>query len=155
MTKNIWQKLTILTWTQLLLDSYEKLVGIPLLVREGNPENQAKSLFFAPFVVLSHGAESDPIFNYGNQMALDLWEITWEDLTKTPSRLTAESLQQEERAQMLAQVSRQGFIKNYQGVRISRTGKRFLLKNATVWNLVDEDGKYCGQGATWQDWSFL
>ena len=56
-----------------------------------------------PFVVASHGLQDDPILNYGNQVALDLWEMNWEQFTQTPSRLTAEPVNREERARMLEQ----------------------------------------------------
>ncbi|MGZ8152411.1 MAG: MEKHLA domain-containing protein [Methylovulum sp.] len=48
---------------------------------------------------------------------------------------------------MLAEVTDKGYIANYQGVRISGTGKRFLIKNAVVWNLRDKDQYYKGQAA--------
>ena len=94
----------------------------------------------APFVIVSHGTEADPVLNYGNRAALDLWEMTWEQLTSTPSRLTAEPMNREERARMLAVAATQGYFTGYRGVRISATGKRFLVEDATVWNVVDASG---------------
>ena len=35
-------------------------------------------MFRVPFTVASHGMEPDPVLNYGNQVALDLWEMSWE-----------------------------------------------------------------------------
>ncbi len=90
MPEEVWRQPEIIIWSQLLLDSYEKLLGHQLIERKANTEEQAKALFFAPFVVASHGTEADPIYNYGNQVLLDLWERGWDDLTKTPSRLSAE-----------------------------------------------------------------
>ena len=52
-----------------------------------DPDYQAHALFQSPFAVVSHGMEEDPLLNYGNQVALELWELTWEQLVKTPSRL--------------------------------------------------------------------
>jgi hypothetical protein len=106
-------------------------------------------------VVVSHGTQTDPILNYGNQIALDLWEMSWEQLTQTPSRLTAEPIAREERTKMLLQAARQGFINHYQGIRISRTGRRFEIDNAIVWNLTDTQNRPCGQAATFSDWSWL
>jgi hypothetical protein len=37
-----------------------------------------------------------------------------------------------------------GFIDDYAGVRIARTGRRFLIQRATVWNLTDDQGQRCG-----------
>ncbi|MGZ8136873.1 MAG: MEKHLA domain-containing protein [Methylococcaceae bacterium] len=56
---------------------------------------------------------------------------------------------------MLAEVTDKGYIANYQGVRISGTGKRFLIKNAVVWNLRDKDQYYKGQAACFDEWTFL
>ncbi|MDH5580197.1 MAG: MEKHLA domain-containing protein, partial [Betaproteobacteria bacterium] len=80
-----------------MLDSFRYWTGRELLIRSGPVEDHAQALFDAPFVVVSHGTEPDPILNYGNQAALDLWEMTWEQLTRTPSRHTAEPVHREER----------------------------------------------------------
>ena len=72
-----------------------------------------------------------------------------------PSRLTAEAPDRAARARLLAQVAAQGFIDDYAGVRISRAGKRFLIERATVWNLTDDQGRLCGQAATFQTWRLL
>lgn len=115
----------------------------------------ARALFNAPRVVVSHGTEADPVLNYGNQSALALWEMSWEDLTRTPSRLTAEAVAREERARLLEEVTRNGFISNYAGVRISSTGRRFRIFEATVWNLIDTEGRTAGQAASFDRWEFL
>jgi hypothetical protein len=52
-------------------------------------------------------------------------------------------------------VTANGFINDYQGVRISKTGKRFQIRNAIVWNLTDSAGIYQGQAACFADWEFL
>jgi hypothetical protein len=39
------------------------------------PSDVAQFLFEAPFVVVSHGIEANPILNYGNKKALTLWEL--------------------------------------------------------------------------------
>jgi len=114
-----------------------------------------RALDSAPYAVVSHDTRPDPIFNYGNRMALQLFEMTWDDFTALPSRLSAEPLLQEERERLLAGVSQRGYIDDYTGVRISATGKRFLIRNATVWNLLDEFGKPCGQAALLKDWQPL
>ncbi|MDR4495094.1 MAG: MEKHLA domain-containing protein [Nitrospirales bacterium] len=153
--ENPWQNPLVIEWTQYMLDSYVRLVKLELLPRDGTPREQAERLFRSPFVVASHGLENDPILNYGNQAALDLWEMDWEQFTHTPSRLTAEPVNREERARMLEQARTQGYISDYRGVRISRTGKRFLVEQATVWNIRQPDGTPLGQGATFSEWTFL
>jgi len=137
---------------QLLLDSFARLVGRELLSREGTAEEQAHRLFAAPFVVVSHGVEADPLLNYGNRSALELWEMTAEEFRGTPSRLTAEPVHRDERARLLERTARAGFVDDYSGVRISRTGRRFRITRAIVWNLADSDGTPRGQAATFADW---
>ena len=155
MSQEIWQQQQIVTWSQILLDSFSKLFGSELIARKGTPIEQAKSLFFAPFVVVSHGTEADPILNYGNQVALELWSMSWSDFTLTPSRLTAEPINREERQQMLQQATTKGYIDNYSGVRISSTGQRFLINQGTIWNLVDRHNDKCGQAATFSQWKMI
>jgi hypothetical protein len=120
-----------------------------------NPPGLAKNIFTAPFVLVSHGTETDPVLNYGNAAALALWEMPWEELTRTPSRLTAEAPNREERARLLAAVTEHGFIDDYSGIRISKTGRRFRIARATVWNLLTEDHQLCGQAAMFGAWEFL
>ncbi len=81
--------------------------------------------------------------------------MSWDELTRTPSRLTAEAPNREERARLLAAVTAHGFIDDYSGIRISKTGRRFRIAQATVWNLLDEHGIYAGQAAMFSRWEFL
>ena len=61
----------------------------------------------------------------------------------------------EERARLLAAVTERGFIDDYSGVRISKTGRRFKISRAMVWNLLTEEGKLCGQAAMFRHWELL
>ena len=155
MVDPIWARASIIAWSHRLLDSFHQWTGRELLVREGTVSEQARLLFSAPLVVVSHGMEADPILNYGNHAALDLWEMTWDQLTHTPSRQTVEPVNQEERARMLRVVEEQGYFDRYRGVRISATGRRFLVEKAIVWNVMDERGKRVGQAATFSRWTRL
>jgi hypothetical protein len=138
-----------------LLKSFRHWTGRDLLSTEGSDIKKAQALFEAPFVVVSHGTEADPILNYGNRAALELWEMTWESFIHTPSRLTAEALERAERNAMLEEVSRKGFFPHYHGVRVSSTGRRFRIEEALVWNLLDEDESFCGQAAVFDQWNYL
>jgi len=153
--KHWWENPDKIAWVQLLLNSFHRWTSRQLIERSGTVEEQAERLFVAPFVAVSHGAEPDPILNYGNRMALELWEMDWAAFSLTPSRLTAEPENRVERERMLAQAAAQGFIDDYRGVRISRTGRRFLVEQALVWNVVDADGRKQGQAATFARWTFL
>jgi len=155
MTSQPWMDPAVVQWTQQQLDSYRHWIGRELVERYDEPEIQARALFESPLVVVSHGTEADPILNYGNQTALDLWQLTWEQLIKTPSRLTAEPVNRAEREWMLEQARTRGFIDNYRGVRISGTGRRFLVENALIWNVLDANHHRIGQAATFTRWTLL
>ncbi|MDZ4687724.1 MAG: MEKHLA domain-containing protein [Planctomycetaceae bacterium] len=150
-----WREPGWIEQSQRILDSYRRWLGVELVPRTGSAADDAAALFAAPFVVVSHGTEADPILNYGNRQALDLWELDVATLLQTPSRLTAEPLHRDERAQLLARTTRDGYVDDYRGIRISRTGRRFQIERAVVWNLVATDGAYAGQAATFTEWKVL
>ena len=151
----IWQTDSVIAHTRVLVRSFRKWTGRDLLPGLFNPAGLARYVFEAPFVLVSHGTEADPILNYGNAAALALWEMSWEELTRTPSRLTAEAPNRDERARLLEAVTRRGFIDDYSGVRISKSGRRFRIRRATVWNLLTETNQPCGQAAMFDRWEFL
>jgi MEKHLA domain-containing protein len=152
---SIWQTDFVVAHTTCLADNLKRWTGRELLTGVASPAELARKVFEAPFVLVSHGTEADPILNYGNHAALALWEMSWAELTRTPSRLTAEAPNREERARLLAAVAQRGFIDDYSGVRISKTGRRFRIARATVWNLVAGDGRPCGQAAMFDGWEFI
>lgn len=137
---------------RLLLSSYQKLTGQVLLEPVVNDLELIEQLDRAKFALVSHGTESSPVFNYGNQTALDLFEIPWDEFTQLESRFSAESPNRQERAALLEQVEENGFIDNYRGVRISKTGHRFLIEAAVVWNVIDASGQLRGQAAAFDQW---
>src|SRR5690349_5670762 len=144
----VWQREEVVRHSLCLVRSYRHFTGRELLPGVTDALDVSRRLFEAPFVQVSHGTEADPVLNYGNATALGLWEMSWEELTRTPSRFTAEVPNREERARLLAAVTAKGFIDDYSGVRISKSGRRFLIRQATVWNLITEAGAPCGQAAT-------
>ena len=151
----VWNTPERIQHTQLMLDSFERYLGRSLIDRSGNSRLEAEKVFRAPFVVVSHGTQDDPILNYGNATALELWEMDFTTLTSTPSRLTAEPVHRDERARLLTRTTEDGFVDDYRGIRISRTGKRFQIHQAIVWNLLDTSGVYRGQAATFSEWDPL
>ena len=44
---------------------------------------------------------------------------------------------------------------DYSGIRISKTGRRFRIEQAIVWNLTDGVGNQLGQAATFDRWTPL
>lgn len=141
--------------TAWLLDSYRRWVGAELIARGSTPDDEARRLYEAPRVVVAHGTEADPILCYANAAALRLWEAELDALLAMPSRLTAEPVHRDERARLLQRTAEQGYVDDYQGIRISARGRRFRIHRATVWNVVDGEGRPAGQAATFTDWTPL
>ena len=140
---------------ELLLASFYRLTGKHLIERRASASETYQALYEAPFCVVSHGLEEDPMFNYGNRCALTVFEMSWTDFTNLLSKESAQPANREDRAKVLARVSRYGFVDNYQGVRVSSSGNCFQVEDSTVWNLIDEQGVYRGQAAALYRWSPL
>lgn len=139
----------------MLLNSYRHWLGRELIRREGSAEEQAWRLFESPLVVVSHGTQGDPILNYGNRAALELWEFDIPTLLVTPSRLTAEPMHRDERALLLQRTRRDGYADDYSGIRVTATGRRFRIEQAVIWNLRGAGGEHVGQAATFSRWTWL
>ena len=137
---------------RLLQDSFRHWTGRSLLA---DSTASPHALYEAPFVVVSHDTAADPVFNYANVCAQTLFDMPWAQFTATPSRLSAEPLHRDARAELMARVTRDGYIDDYAGIRIAATGRRFRISEAIVWNLLDAHGSYCGQAATFSNWTWL
>ena len=134
----------------LLTGSYARVVGVPLV-----PAGASASWLYedAPFVVVAHNTDADPRFMYANRRAQACFEYPWEEFITLPSRLSAEAPNREERARILEAVTRDGFVRGYRGVRISKSGRRFWIDDGVVWQLIDADGINRGQAATFASWT--
>ncbi|MGK7880313.1 MAG: MEKHLA domain-containing protein [Crocosphaera sp.] len=160
MSSSPWQQEKVILRTQLIVSSFEHWLGCSLFEHFGinnvinNPREVSKQMFEADFIVASHGTQPDPILNYGNQKALDIWELTWEEFIQTPSRKTAEAIKQQERNRLLKETTEKGYS-HFSTIRITKTGKRFKINNGIVWNVIDDVQKYQGQAAVYSDFYFL
>lgn len=149
-----WKQADVIVQSKRILSSFKHWTGKRLLEIEVTSEELAEALFMAPFPVASHGTEADPIYNYGNRLALELWQLDWDNFIKMPSRNSAERLEQTERQRLLKETQAKG-ICNWQGVRISSKGQRFFVRDGLIWNLLDEQNQICGQAATYSQWEFI
>ncbi len=139
----------------LITKSLKKLANIEIVDFSLSMEEQAKQAFNADYVLLAHNGSSDPTFNYANQTALDLFEMPWEEFIGMPSKYSAESDERGTREAFLAEVAEKGYSKNYSGIRISKTGKRFEIKNVMLWNVYDADNNRIGQAALFCEYEYL
>lgn len=145
--------------SQLLCSSYLRLTGRPLIAQaQGDVSSDAlltERLYTAEVAIVSHDTATDPIFNYANLQAQSLFGYDWEHFVQLPSRLSAEPMLREARANLLQRVARDGYVDDYAGVRVASDGRLFMITRATVWNLQDADGIYRGQAACIHDWHAL
>ena len=126
--------------------AFARVTGGDLVAEAGlDPAALGRSAWEGNFALLTH--DTNAILTYGNRFALDLWEMDWETLVRTPSRETAPEEDRAARAQIMAAVDRDGFTRSYTGRRVSRSGKFFRIENATVFTLRDEEGAGFGTGA--------
>lgn len=149
---DIWTRPEAVAASALILESFARVVGRALLPAMGDAIADARALFEAPFAVLAHGTQDDPVFFYGNATTLRLWEMSFDDFTRMPSRLTAEPMLREERQALLERAARKGFIDDYAGVRISSSGVRFRIRDVVLWTLRDASGVHHGQAAFVPRW---
>ena len=134
-----------------LLLSHQRAFGRPLLTCT----DQAQELFSSEMAVLAHDNSEDPRLIYANAIALRLWERSWQEMIGMPSRYTAEEAAHEQRASALQRAQNQDAFEGYSGVRVSRTGQRFMINNARIWTLWDDKGQNCGQAAAFSSWYWL
>ncbi|MBY2942714.1 MEKHLA domain-containing protein [Rhizobium leguminosarum] len=131
----------------LMAESFERSVG-----RRLTPEGQGAEWLYdhSPAVVLAHNTDADPRFIYANRAAQACFEYSWDEFITLPSRLSAEAPDRAERDRLLNTVAANGFIADYRGLRIAKSGRR--IENAIVWDLVDRIGCRRGQAATFDSW---
>jgi PAS domain-containing protein len=135
---------------ELITGSYARLLGTALIPDEADPRWLYEH---APFAVVAHNTDLDPRFVYANKAAQACFEYTWDEFVGLPSRLSAEAPNRIERAAILEKVARDGFVRDYQGVRISKSGRRFRIDDGVVWQLIDADGVSRGQAAMFSSWT--
>ena len=141
-----------------LLISYQRAFAQPLLVcDQSGPFHRtaAQELFASPIAVLAHDHSPDPLLTYVNNKALRIWGHRWQTMVGMPSRLTAEESARSERASALQQAHQQAGFKGYCGVRVNQEGRRFMIHNARIWPLLDQNNDLCGQAAAFSSWWWL
>jgi hypothetical protein len=132
----------------LMLRCLKELSGIDVLAEEKlTGADLGKKIFFGDFFLLSHQGGEGARLNYANAFVLDAWELGWEQMSGMPSSHTAREDRREAREELMRQVREKGYITNYSGIRMSRTGKEFWIREGVVWNLRDTSGGPYGQAA--------
>ena len=141
-----------------LLISYQRAFAQPLLVcDQSGPFHRtaAQELFASPIAVLAHDHSPDPLLTYVNNKALRIWGHRWQTMVGMPSRLTAEESEQCERASALQQAHQSAGLRGYGGIRINQEGRRFMIHNARIWPLWNDNNEVCGQAAAFSSWWWI
>jgi hypothetical protein len=140
---------TDLAFFNLLTRSYARIVGERLV-----PDGHGRVWLYndAPFVVVAHNTDPDPVFIYANKAAQACFEYPWDEFTRLPSRLSAPAPDRAERQQLLDAVARNGFMAGYHGLRVAKSGRHFWIDDGLVWQLIDDTGMARGQAATFSRW---
>ncbi len=158
MNKSPWLTDKTLRVIRLLLASYSSAFCQPLIKFQEisiSEQEQAHNLYLLKSPVLSHNNEDDPTLTYANASALKLWHRCWEEMIGMPSRLTAPVQERKQREISLQGLSKNNSIENYEGIRVNSKGECFMIKNAKIWTIWDEQGDVYGQAATFNHWRSL
>lgn len=135
--------------------SFKEKTGDKLLDGTVMVQEAAERLFKAPFVCASHDAED--VFNYGNQAALSLWGLPWDEFVGMPSTKSAQDDDgiQSERRELLDKAAESGVIRDYSGVRQASDGRKFKVDGAIVWTITNKDGEKIGQAVRFDSFTWL
>ncbi len=132
----------------MMLENLRRWTSYDLIEEYGlDVDRLGEEVFNADFYILSHDRSMNPILNYGNSRVLELWEVSWEELTNMYSRDTAKPVDRSARSSVMDRVKKDNYISGYNGIRVSKTGAEFQILDVTIWNLFLDNGDAYGQAA--------
>jgi hypothetical protein len=132
----------------IMLENLYRWTGYDLIQDYGfSLDKLGQQVFEADFYILSQDNTADPILTYGNKRVLDLWEVSWAELTSMHSRTTAKPVDRQARAAMMERVKIHNYLDKYNGIRVSKTGAEFKILDGTIWNMFTDSVDFYGQAA--------
>ncbi len=141
--------------TDQLLQSYKNAFGKPLLICPDVDDYhrlQSQELFILKKIVIAHDKQDDPCLIYANASALQLWQMSWDEMIGMPSRQTAPKDAQRQRQAILNKAITKTAIKGYRGIRVNKKGEKFFIDNVKIWTIWDNDNSAIGQAASFASW---
>jgi MEKHLA domain len=115
------------------------------------------------FALLSHGIQSDPVYNYFNKAALQQFLFSEPSVYSIPSRYSAPSgIVRSSREEILkASVGRSASTSKSENwlivlpnaVRQKRSGQLFRIPEVLLWNVYNDQGERVGQTAIFDTWT--
>lgn len=101
------------------------------------------------YVVISHGTQDDPVYNYGNKAGLLFFGYPEHEFVQLPSRYSAPSgALRQDRSQIVQHVLDHGWTIIDEAIRQNKARESFRVRRILYFNVNDDDGKRIGQAAT-------
>lgn len=132
---------------EVILDSYRHRLGRDLFERSGDAVEDARRLDDLPLAVLAHDSSAQPRLDWVNRAAGQAFDATPARLLGMPSAETAPADAAADRGRMFETLAETGFVSGYSGIRISVSGRRFMIEDVTVLTLTDAAGRPAGHAA--------
>ena len=105
----------------------------------------------ASHCVLAHNTDPDPRFIYANRAAQAAFDYDWDEIMPAVAALGGAG--RPRGASAPARSGRPPRLRHrLSGLRIAKSGRRFLIEDGVVWQLIDSDGAVRGQAATFAHW---
>lgn len=133
-------------WVRLSCESLERFTGTSLL-KVMNVDTMDAIHDNTRYAVLSHGNQTDPIYNYFNKAALLQFEYPEEEIYLLPSRYSAPPALRQDRDEKISSAVQQNVQFIPSAIRQGKSGKQFELINVTLWNVYNERNERVGQSA--------
>eukprot|EP00977_Amphora_coffeiformis_P013038 scaffold3339_cov174-Amphora_coffeaeformis.AAC.6 len=134
-------------WLRWSSESLERITGQGLLDRMEGVETLGEVHENERYAVLSHGTQSDPVYNYFNKGALLQFEWPELEVYSLPSRYSAPEILRDGREEEIKSAVEQDVMTIPTATRQSKHGALFQLTNVTLWNVYDDEGERVGQTA--------
>lgn len=115
--------------------SLKKLTGRGVYDRMNIPQGALQEVLSNNrFVLISHGTQKDPIYNFGNTACLEAFVRTWQELCRIPSRESVVTRSQDDalRIELMNNVTNNGFVEGATGIRVTGDGRLIRLVDAVV-----------------------
>ena len=144
-----------IAWCRYVHDSYKHWLKKTLVEGDLKEKELVKALYEADFMILSHKFGDVPRFVFANLSAQKLWGYSWDEFIGMPSSESVEPEAREEREKLLERANLYGFINDYSGIRIAKDGRRFRIRDVTLWNVLNENEVRVGQAAMFRKFEFV
>ncbi len=137
----------VITWCGWLTDSFNAL-GLEQKLHVGlKGQDLARTLYEDGRVILSHEYLDIPRFCFANAKAQEQFGYNWNEFQGMDSRLSAQADDVAAREELLKRAAEEGYIDNYEGVRIRKDKTKFHVTDVILWNVLNEREKVVGQAA--------